>query len=169
MGAGKSTLGRRLAETLELPFIDLDIEIERESGATIPLIFELEGEAGFREREAHLLDVHSAASGVVLATGGGAVLRPQNRALLSARGYVVWLKTSVDTQWSRLSRDRHRPLLQIADPLARLRDMATQRDPLYAACADLAWETNGLNPAAAAARLARQLPAHWQREAVPCP
>lgn len=169
MGAGKSTLGRRLAELLELPFVDLDVEIERDSGALIPLIFEMEGEPGFRDREARLLDHHTAVRGVVLATGGGAILRPQNRALLKSRGYVVWLNTSVETQWLRLSRDRHRPLLQIADPQVRLRELATIRNPIYAECADLVWESQGLNPATAAAQLARQLPAHWQREAVPCP
>lgn len=168
MGAGKSTIGRRLAELLELPFVDLDVEIERDSGAIIPLIFEMEGETGFREREARLLEYHSSARGVVLGTGGGAILRPSNRAILMARGFVLWLNTGVETQWSRLARDRHRPLLQIPDPLARLREMATLRNPLYASCADLVWQSQGQNPGAAAVQLARLLPAHWHRETVPC-
>lgn len=163
MGAGKSTLGRRLADHFGLPFVDLDQVIEQDSGASIPLIFEHQGESGFRDREARLLDVETQRQGIVLATGGGAVLRPENRLRLAERGFVVWLNTRVDTQWSRLQRDRHRPLLQIADPQARLDTMAVERNPLYAAIADHIWTDPALHPTQAAPLLIAEVTRHWNR------
>jgi shikimate kinase len=137
MGAGKTTIGRRVAEHLSLPFHDLDHVIEEQTGATIPLIFEVEGEPGFRRRERASLAEMVAHDGIVLATGGGAVLDPDNRALLAARGFVVYLETTVDQQLARLARDRKRPLLAAPDRRERLEAMALVRNPLYGAIADL--------------------------------
>lgn len=143
MGAGKSTIGRRLAQRLGLDFRDADRELEERTGVDIPLIFELEGEAGFRAREKALLDELTHLSGTVLATGGGAVLDPDNRARLQNRGVVVFLRTSVQEQLRRLSHDRHRPLLQTPDRQARLEALRAIRDPLYRQVADIEVETNG--------------------------
>ena len=143
MGAGKSTIGRQLARALHMPFHDSDRELEGRTGVDIPLIFELEGEAGFRARERRMLEQLTALEGVVLATGGGAVLDPANRALLADRGRVIYLHTSVDQQLQRTARDRNRPLLQSADPQARLGALMREREPLYREIADLVVETDG--------------------------
>lgn len=164
MGAGKSTLGKRLSELFELPFVDLDQEIERQSGASVALIFEIEGESGFRSRETRLLEHHSRRSGVVLATGGGAVLRPENRPILRNNGYVVYLRTSVQTQWARLRRDRTRPLLRAPDPLGRLQQLAAERNPIYAELADFTWDSPDLHSSVSASLLAEALKARWQSE-----
>src|SRR5215469_3340606 len=111
MGAGKSTIGRRTAELLGLPFFDLDHEIEEHCGATIPLIFDVEGETGFRRRETVALTDLAARTGIAIATGGGAVLADENRRCLHERGFVVFLETTIDEQLARLARDRKRPLL----------------------------------------------------------
>ena len=163
MGAGKTTVGKRLAAHFDLPFLDLDAEIEAHTGVEVPLIFDIEGEPGFRRRESALLAECSAREGVVLATGGGAILDADNRALLAARGFVVWLQTSVEQQLQRLERDRHRPLLQAADRRERLEAMAQLRDPLYAGIADLAVPSHGHPPAHAAEQVARLLDAQWVR------
>ena len=131
MGAGKSSVGRMLARDLGKQFHDSDHTIEARTGVKIPVIFELEGEAGFRAREAAALDELTALHGIVLATGGGAVLSEVNRHTLRARGTVVYLRASVTELWHRTRRDRNRPLLQTADPLARLGELYAQRDPLY--------------------------------------
>lgn len=167
MGAGKSTLGKRLGELYELPFVDLDLEIERQSGASVALIFEIEGESGFRARESRLLEHHSQRQGVVLATGGGAVLLPQNRPLLRSNGFVVHLRTSVQTQWARLRRDRTRPLLRAPDPLARLRQLAQERTPIYEELADFTWDCAELHSSVSASLLAEALKVHWQTEHSP--
>lgn len=143
MGAGKTTVGRRLAQSLGLEFFDSDEEIERRTGTTIPIIFEIEGEAGFRKREHQVLADLTALSGVVLATGGGAVLLPENRELLRSRGTVVYLRTSVAEQLRRTRSSAHRPLLQAGDPEQRLRDLAQAREPLYEAVADIVVESPG--------------------------
>jgi shikimate kinase len=146
MGAGKSTIGRLLAKELRLPFKDSDKEIEQRTGASIPLIFDVEGEAGFRERERAAIAELCQLEGVVLATGGGAVLRDDNRQALRAGGRVIYLCTSVDQQLERTSRDRNRPLLQANDPRSVLTALMAVRDPLYRSIADIIIETDERPP-----------------------
>ncbi len=146
MGAGKSTIGRLLAKELRLSFKDSDKEIEQRTGANIPWIFDVEGEAGFREREQAVIGELCELDGVVLATGGGAVLRPENRSALRAGGRVVYLHTSVDQQIDRTSRDRNRPLLRTANPGKVLADLMHIRDPLYREIADVIIETDERPP-----------------------
>lgn len=141
MGAGKTSVGRMLARNLGKEFYDSDQVIEARTGVRIPIIFELEGEAGFRARESAVIDELTAGTGVVLATGGGAVLDENNRRLLRARGTVVYLRASVNELWNRTRHDRNRPLLQTADPLSRLRELYAQRDPLYRATAHVTVDT----------------------------
>jgi shikimate kinase len=163
MGAGKSTVGRKLAARFGLNFIDLDHEIEAATGATVSLIFEIEGEQQFREREMKLLDDISASEGVLLATGGGAVINPVNRKNLRNRGFVLYLKTDVDTQLERLRRDRQRPLLQTADPRGKLLQLAEARNHWYEEIADLVWLSNQQTPKTAAEQLVQVLREHWQQ------
>jgi shikimate kinase len=143
MGAGKSAVGRQLARLLHLDFVDSDEEIEARTGVDIPFIFEKEGEAGFRKREARVIDDLSRRDGVVLATGGGAIMDPQNRNHLGARGFVIYLHTSVDQQLSRTRRGRERPLLADDDPRAVLESLMASREPLYREIADLTVDTDG--------------------------
>ena len=143
MGAGKSTIGRQLARGLKLQFIDSDKEIETRTGVDIPLIFELEGEKGFRKRERAAIKELTARSGIVLATGGGAVLDPDNRRFLVSRGTVIYLHASVEQQLKRTEHDRNRPLLQTADPGAKLAELMERRDPLYREIANWIIETDG--------------------------
>ena len=142
MGAGKTTSGRQLAKSLGLDFVDSDHEIESRTGASIPLIFEVEGEEGFRRREREMIDELTQRSSMVLATGGGAVLDPANRGHLAARGQVVYLCASLEHLLKRTAKDRNRPLLQTADPQARLQQIIEQRDPLYREIADLVVDTD---------------------------
>jgi shikimate kinase len=131
-GSGKSTVGRQLARRLDLPFVDSDPEIERRIGCTIREYFEREGEDSFRDaEEATIADITGRGHQGVLSTGGGTVLRPVNRECLRASGYVVYLRTSPEEVFKRLRHDRNRPLLQVGDPLQRLRDLFAIRDPLY--------------------------------------
>ncbi|MDY6978624.1 MAG: shikimate kinase AroK [Pseudomonadota bacterium] len=141
MGAGKTTIGRQLAQALDKEFIDSDHEIEARTGVNIPLIFELEGEQGFREREAAVIDELTARNNVVLATGGGAVLYEENRQHLKERGTVIYLQASVEQLLERTRKDKNRPLLQTADPEARLKALLTEREPLYLELADLVVRT----------------------------
>ena len=164
MGAGKTTIGRRVAEALGLPFFDLDHVIEDRNGATVALIFELEGESGFRKRESAALEELSAHHGIVLATGGGAVLDADNRILLADRGFVVWLRASGDQQLALLARDRKRPLLAAPDRRERLEQLAVVRNPLYAGLADLAVQPDSECVPQAARELVLELEQHWQRE-----
>ena len=137
MGAGKSTIARRLAATLDKEFVDADRELEERTGVGIPLIFELEGEAGFRKRERELLAELVTRNDIVLATGGGVVLAAENRANLAARGFVIYLDAPVDLLVARVARDRHRPLMQTPDPKATMREIVRMRDPLYRESADI--------------------------------
>lgn len=144
MGSGKTAVGRSLARHLGKPFYDSDTEIVRRTGVDIPYIFDKEGEAGFRERERETIEALVALSGIVLATGGGAILLPENRRLLAERGWVVYLETSVAQQAARVQQGRNRPLLSnVDDPAIRLRELMTVRDPLYRAIADLTVSTDG--------------------------
>ncbi|WP_341709087.1 shikimate kinase AroK [Halopseudomonas sp.] len=146
MGAGKSTIGRLLAKELKYPFKDSDREIEQRTGADIPWIFDVEGEEGFRQREEAMIAELVHEDGIVLATGGGVVMRPANREALKSGGLVVYLRTSVEQQLQRTAKDRQRPLLQTADPEAVLRDLMAKRDPLYREIADLIIETDQRGP-----------------------
>lgn len=141
MGAGKTTVGRAVARRLDRPFFDSDHEIEARTGARIPVIFELEGEAGFREREAQMIAELTARQSIVLATGGGAILRPNNRELLHTRGLVVYLRANPHDLWLRTRKDKNRPLLQTDDPKAKLEALYELRDPLYRECAHFVVET----------------------------
>jgi shikimate kinase len=163
MGAGKTTVGRRVADALGVQFFDLDHEIEMRSGASVALIFELEGEPGFRKREAELLDEFSALNQVVLSTGGGAVLAAENRRHLHERGFVVYLETTLEQQLKRLAHDRKRPLLAAPDWRERLVNLASEREPLYREIADLVVPSTHSSSAAAARRLVDELAQRWQR------
>lgn len=145
MGAGKTTIGRALARRLNKRFIDSDHEIEARTGASIPLIFEIEGEASFRQRESEVIRDLTAQENIVLATGGGAVLKPENRECLKTRGTVIYLRASVSSILQRTRNDKNRPLLQTADPRARLEQLACEREPLYLEIADLVIETGRPN------------------------
>jgi shikimate kinase len=131
MGAGKTTVGRRLAARLSLEFVDSDLELEQRCGVPVATIFAVEGEAAFREREAKIIDELTQRPGIVLATGGGAVLREDNRQHLRARGTVIYLHAQPQALFQRTRHDRSRPLLQTDDPLATLEALYAQRHPLY--------------------------------------
>lgn len=137
MGAGKTTVGKLLAHQLNKIFVDSDDEIQKRTGVTIPHIFDVEGEAGFRQREASIIQELVLADNIVLATGGGAVLNEQSRAALSSNGIVVYLRSTVHDLWQRTRHDRNRPLLQTSDPHGKLKSMYEHRDPLYSQLADL--------------------------------
>lgn len=141
MGAGKTTIGRLLAKHRQLDFLDSDQEIEARCGVSIPTIFEIEGEAGFRRRESAMIDELTQRQGIVLATGGGAVLNPDNRQWLKSRGTVVYLRAHPHELYLRTRHDRNRPLLQDGDPLLKLQELYTLRNPLYMETADVVMET----------------------------
>jgi shikimate kinase len=145
MGAGKTTMGRQLAKRLHLDFYDSDKVIEDHTGASIPLIFELEGEAGFRQREAAVIDELTRKNNIVLATGGGAVLREENRKHLHERGTVIYLHSNVEHLIERTRHDKNRPLLQTADPAAKLRELMIQREPLYRETAHIVVNTGDVS------------------------
>jgi shikimate kinase len=143
MGAGKTTIGRLLAKHLDKTFYDSDHEIERRTGVNIPLIFELEGESGFRRREATVIQEISQMNNVVLATGGGAVLAEENRRTLKSQGAVIYLRANVQELWQRTRSDKNRPLLQTEDPRAELEKLYKERDPLYLEVAHIVVDTGG--------------------------
>jgi shikimate kinase len=157
MGAGKSTIGRRLANLLGREFVDSDKQIEARTGVDIPTIFEFEQEDGFRDRESAVIEELTRREGIVLATGGGAVLRPANRQHMKERGFVIYLRTSVDEQLRRTAHDRNRPLLQTADPRAKLEALLAERAPLYTEVADLIVDTDRGNARALAQRIVKRL------------
>ncbi len=142
MGAGKTTIGKQLADILKLEFIDSDQEIERRTGAPIDWIFDIEGEDGFRDREQKVIEELTSRQGIVLATGGGAILKKENQIHLAGRGVVVYLEASIDQQLERTRRDKRRPLLQNDDPEQTLVALMEERDPMYREIADYVVATN---------------------------
>jgi shikimate kinase len=165
MGAGKTTVGRTLARRLKLRFVDSDQEIEARCGVKIPVIFEIEGEAGFRAREAQAIAEIAALEGIVLATGGGVVLAAENRRLLAEHGTVVYLRATPEHLYERVRQDRNRPLLATGDPLERLRALYRERDPLYREVADLVIDTGRQSVQVLARALLEQLGAQWKASA----
>jgi shikimate kinase len=167
MGAGKTSVGKMLGRNLGKTFYDSDHVIESRTGVKIPVIFELEGEAGFRAREAAVIEELTGLTDVVVATGGGAILAEQNRALLHGRGTVVYLRATVNDLWNRTRHDRNRPLLQTADPLGRLRELYSQRDPLYREVAHLVVDTGSQSLKSLVLRLQQMLVQPQEQPATP--
>lgn len=161
MGAGKTTIGRLLARHFGRAFIDSDHEIEARTGVKIPVIFEIEGEAGFRLREAQVIAELTARKSIVLATGGGAVLAECNRYALNSTGYVIYLRAQPADLWQRTQHDRNRPLLRTTDPEARLRELYTERDPLYREVAHLIVDTGRQSSYLLAGKLEQQIRDAW--------
>ncbi|BDY03246.1 shikimate kinase [Ferrimonas sp. YFM] len=157
MGAGKSTIGRHLAGMLHLDFYDSDQEIEARSGADIAWVFDVEGEEGFRVREARVIEELTEKQGIVLATGGGSVNSKEIRNRLSARGIVVYLETTIDKQVARTQRDKRRPLLQVDDPRQVLEDLAEERNPLYQEIADIVIRTDDQSAKVVASQIVEKL------------
>ena len=157
MGAGKTSVGRLLAKRFSKTFYDCDQEIERRTGVKIPVIFEIEGEAGFRAREATMLKELAGLDDIVLATGGGAVLREDNRQVLMHNGTVVYLRASLDDLWQRTRHDRNRPLLHTPDPRAKLEQLFAERDPLYREVAAVIMDTGNQSLGNLATRLEQRL------------
>ncbi len=163
MGAGKTSIGKRLASLLGLSFVDADHRLEQITGVAVPLIFECEGEAGFRQRESQLIAELCQGKNQLIATGGGAVLSAENRRQLQASGFVVYLQVTVEQQLERLSRDRSRPLLAGGDKREKLMGLAEVRHPLYLEIADLVYQSRDNSVMNAVAGLQQQLLHHWQR------
>ncbi len=159
MGAGKSAVGRQLARMLQLEFHDSDAVVEQRTGVDIAFIFEKEGEAGFRRREREVIHALTAREGIVLATGGGAVLDADNRAVLASRGRVVYLDASVEQQLERTRLSNHRPLLETPDPAGRLAELMQERAPLYRELATLVVATDSRMVREVAQEIRRRLAA----------
>ena len=157
MGAGKTSVGRLLAKRFGKIFYDCDQEIERRTGVKIPVIFEIEGEAGFRAREAAVLKELTTLTDIVLATGGGAVIREDNRRVLMDHGTVVYLRASLDDLWQRTRHDRNRPLLRTPDPRAKLEQLFSERDPLYREVAAVTIDTGNQSLGSLVTRLEQRL------------
>ena len=157
MGAGKTTIGRQIARLFDYDFIDSDREIEARTGASIPLIFELEGEEGFRKREQDIISELCQKTHMVLATGGGAVLKKDNQQVLKRSGTIVYLCAGIDDLLERTAKDKNRPLLQTADPRAKLQTILDEREPIYRELADIILKTNKMTVYAAVKELAKVL------------
>ncbi|MDQ3185526.1 MAG: shikimate kinase [Pseudomonadota bacterium] len=157
MGAGKTTIGKLLANFMNKTFLDSDREIQKRTGVSIPVIFEIEGEAGFRKRETEMLSELIKSKNIVLATGGGAVLSIKNREMLKRSGTVIYLRATVDDLWRRTRQDKNRPLLQTPDPRRKLSELYTQRDPLYREMAHVVVESGKRSARYLAQLLAQQL------------
>lgn len=160
MGSGKSTVGRALARKIGFRFIDSDREIEARCGVDIPTIFDYEGEAGFRDREARIIDELTALPGIVLATGGGSILRESNRQNLKSRGHVILLQVDIKEQLRRVAFDANRPLLKTDDPEARLRKLMEERAPIYKEVADVEISTDARRMYHVVSRILRHLKKH---------
>ncbi|MGA8260722.1 MAG: shikimate kinase AroK [Arenicellales bacterium] len=160
MAVGKTTIGRQLAKRLQLTFIDSDQEIEKRTGASISLIFDVEGESGFRDREEKVIAELAAMDGIVLATGGGVVLREENRKALRKHGIVVYLRASIESQLERTKSTKHRPLLETDDPRAALESLMVVREPLYRKEADFIVDTDHLSAGRVARQIARRIQNH---------
>jgi shikimate kinase len=161
MGSGKTTIGQRLAKRLCREFLDNDHELQEQTGASVSLIFDLEGEEGFRKRETAMLKQLTARNGIVLATGGGTILAPENRELLSSSGTVVYLRTSVNQQIKRLSRDKTRPLLQSGDRKEKLIRLADERNALYEEVAHITFQSRSRSLESAAEALYQKIVSYW--------
>ncbi|GHU27597.1 shikimate kinase [Betaproteobacteria bacterium] len=161
MGAGKTTIGRSLAKRLGSHFVDTDKEIELRTGVSIPTIFEIEGEDGFRKRESQVIAEISKKNGFVVATGGGGVLREENRRNMQASGFVIYLNVSPQMLWERTRHDKNRPLLQVADPLLKLTQLFTVRDPLYREVANLVVEGGRMSAQGVLQHLLKELSERW--------
>jgi len=164
MGSGKTTIGQRLAKKLSLEFLDNDHQLQEQTGASVNLIFDLEGEEGFRKRETAMLKKLVARKNVVVATGGGTVLAPENRMLLSRTGTVVYLRTSVTQQIKRLSRDKTRPLLQSGDRKEKLFRLAKERNPLYEDLAHITFQSRSRGLDSATEALYQKIMAYWSNQ-----
>jgi shikimate kinase len=162
MGAGKTTIGRFLSKRLEQDFVDTDKELEARTGVSIPTIFEIEGEEGFRKRESQLILDISGERGRIVATGGGSVLREENRLNMRASGFVIYLDVSPRTLWERTRHDRNRPLLQVSNPLEKLTQLFVTRDPLYRETAHLVMNAERMTPHGILQYLFRELPTRWK-------
>jgi shikimate kinase len=168
MGAGKTTIGRHLATLLHKRFVDVDHEIEKRTGVSIPVIFEIEGEAGFRRRESAVIEELTRDTNIVLATGGGAVLLEENRKVLKERGIVAYLQADIETLVERTRRDRNRPLLQTDNPRGKIEELLQQREPIYREVADVIINTGQRAPSSVARDVAAQLKALNKNENPEC-
>jgi shikimate kinase len=162
MGAGKTTIGRALAKRLDLGFVDSDRVVEERTGVSIPTVFEIEGEDGFRKREAQVIADLAQARGLVVATGGGAVLRPENRSNMRGNGFVVYLNVPPHLLWERTRHDKNRPLLKVANPMNRLRELYVERDPYYREVADLIVDGSRMKTQGILQLLVKEIEAQWK-------